>query len=153
MLSSHDPSTGVSNAGGVCVVGSRGPRADLKTKEEQIFQRAPGPNWYRRFHGNSTTKCMDSCFFQRGSTLRVGAARRCCIWISPCQKLHTFQNKQIKKKKNHDCCCVGSLVFQVIAGVLLGPSALGAIPGFTDKLFPDDSLEALTLTAHLGLIL
>ena len=42
---------------------------------------------------------------------------------------------------------------QVLAGVLLGPSALGAIPGFTGTLFPDESLEALTLTAHLGLIL
>lgn len=42
---------------------------------------------------------------------------------------------------------------QVMAGVLLGPSALGQIPGFTNKLFPDESLEALTLTAHLGLIL
>ncbi|CAN0437864.1 unnamed protein product, partial [Ectocarpus sp. 8 AP-2014] len=42
---------------------------------------------------------------------------------------------------------------QVIAGVLLGPSAFGAIPGFTNTLFPDESLEALTLTAHLGLIL
>lgn len=40
-----------------------------------------------------------------------------------------------------------------MAGVLLGPSAFGAIPGFTSTLFPDDSLEPLTLTAHLGLIL
>ncbi|CAM9690702.1 unnamed protein product, partial [Scytosiphon promiscuus] len=45
------------------------------------------------------------------------------------------------------------VIAEVMAGVLLGPSALGAIPGFTSTLFPDDSLEALTLTAHLGLIL
>ncbi|CAN0374897.1 unnamed protein product [Pylaiella littoralis] len=45
------------------------------------------------------------------------------------------------------------VIAEVMAGVLLGPSAFGAIPGFTDTLFPDESLEALTLTAHLGLIL
>ncbi|CAM9920533.1 unnamed protein product, partial [Ectocarpus fasciculatus] len=55
---------------------------------------------------------------------------------------------QIVKKWNQP-----RVIAEVIAGVLLGPSAFGAIPGFTNTLFPDESLEALTLTAHLGLIL
>lgn len=40
-----------------------------------------------------------------------------------------------------------------MAGVLLGPSALGAIPKFTDTIFPEHSIEALSLTAHLGLVM
>eukprot|EP00752_Nemacystus_decipiens_P004580 g4180.t1 len=55
---------------------------------------------------------------------------------------------QVVKKWNQP-----RVIAEVMAGVLLGPSALGAIPGFTSTLFPDESLEALTLTAHLGLIL
>ncbi|KAF9893350.1 K(+)/H(+) antiporter [Aspergillus nanangensis] len=45
------------------------------------------------------------------------------------------------------------VIAEVIGGVLLGPSVLGRIPGFTDAIFPKESLPNLNLVANLGLIL
>lgn len=45
------------------------------------------------------------------------------------------------------------VIAEVIAGVLLGPSVLGRIPGFTEAIFPTESLPNLNLVANLGLIL
>lgn len=43
------------------------------------------------------------------------------------------------------------VIGEIIAGVVLGPSVLGYIPGFSDTLFPADSLENLTLFSSVGL--
>ncbi|KAL5357348.1 Sodium/hydrogen exchanger family-domain-containing protein [Aspergillus floccosus] len=45
------------------------------------------------------------------------------------------------------------VIAEVIAGILLGPSVLGRIPGFTEAIFPTASLPNLNLVANLGLIL
>ncbi|ONH69213.1 K(+)/H(+) antiporter 1 [Cyberlindnera fabianii] len=45
------------------------------------------------------------------------------------------------------------VIAEVITGILLGPTALGHIPGFTDKCFPASSIPSLTLVANLGVIL
>ncbi|KAI8870817.1 hypothetical protein GQ42DRAFT_162444 [Ramicandelaber brevisporus] len=45
------------------------------------------------------------------------------------------------------------VIAEVIGGILLGPSALGRIPGFKDNLFPTQSLPLLSLVANLGLVL
>ncbi|PYH48069.1 Kha1p [Aspergillus saccharolyticus JOP 1030-1] len=45
------------------------------------------------------------------------------------------------------------VIAEVIAGVVLGPSVLGRIPGFTEAIFPKASLPGLSLVANLGLIL
>lgn len=45
------------------------------------------------------------------------------------------------------------VIAEVIAGVLLGPSVFGRIPGFTDAIFPEASIPNLNLVANLGLIL
>ncbi|KAL4893232.1 Sodium/hydrogen exchanger family-domain-containing protein [Aspergillus ambiguus] len=45
------------------------------------------------------------------------------------------------------------VIAEVIAGILLGPSVLGRIPGFTDAIFPSESLPNLNLVANLGLVL
>lgn len=37
--------------------------------------------------------------------------------------------------------------------MILGPSVLGRIPGFTQAIFPPDSLPYLNLTANIGLVL
>ncbi|MCJ1385839.1 K(+)/H(+) antiporter [Xylographa soralifera] len=45
------------------------------------------------------------------------------------------------------------VIAEVIVGVILGPSAMGHIPGFTNAIFPAASIPNLTLVANVGLIL
>lgn len=45
------------------------------------------------------------------------------------------------------------VIAEVIGGILLGPSILGRIPGFTDTVFPTESMPNLSLVANLGLVL
>lgn len=45
------------------------------------------------------------------------------------------------------------VIAEVIGGVLLGPSVMGRIPGFTSAVFPPAALPNLTLVANLGLVL
>ncbi|KAG0238112.1 K(+)/H(+) antiporter [Actinomortierella wolfii] len=45
------------------------------------------------------------------------------------------------------------VVSEVIAGILLGPSVLGRIPGFLDTIFNPASLPYLNLVSNLGLVL
>jgi Kef-type K+ transport system membrane component KefB len=45
------------------------------------------------------------------------------------------------------------VIAEVIAGILLGPSVMGRIPGFTNAIFPAASIPNLTLVANLGLVL
>ncbi|KAJ5675363.1 Cation/H+ exchanger [Penicillium macrosclerotiorum] len=45
------------------------------------------------------------------------------------------------------------VIAEVIAGILLGPSVMGRIPGFTDTIFPDAAIPNLNVVANLGLVL
>ena len=45
------------------------------------------------------------------------------------------------------------VIAEVIGGVILGPSVMGRIPGFTSTIFPTASMPVLNLTANLGLVL
>ncbi|TDL22140.1 hypothetical protein BD410DRAFT_770653 [Rickenella mellea] len=45
------------------------------------------------------------------------------------------------------------VIAEVLGGILLGPTAFGRIPGFTEHIFPKDSLPFLSLTANMGLVL
>lgn len=45
------------------------------------------------------------------------------------------------------------MIAEVIGGILLGPSVMGRIPGFTDAIFPTASIPNLNLIANLGLVL
>jgi len=45
------------------------------------------------------------------------------------------------------------VIAEVIAGIILGPSACGHIPGFQAAIFPDVSIPNLNLVATLGLVL
>lgn len=45
------------------------------------------------------------------------------------------------------------VIAEVIGGVLLGPSVMGRIPGFTSRIFPSNSMPMLNLTANIGLVL
>ncbi|KAI4192648.1 MAG: hypothetical protein LQ348_003096 [Seirophora lacunosa] len=45
------------------------------------------------------------------------------------------------------------VIAEIIGGIVLGPSILGRIPGFTDAIFPPASIPTLSLAAHLGLVL
>ncbi|KAI1785526.1 Sodium/hydrogen exchanger family-domain-containing protein [Ganoderma leucocontextum] len=45
------------------------------------------------------------------------------------------------------------VIAEVLAGILLGPTAFGRIPGFTQHIFPVDSRPFLSLVANIGLCL
>jgi len=45
------------------------------------------------------------------------------------------------------------VIAEVLGGILLGPTALGRIPGFTQHVFPPQSVPYLTLVANIGLVL
>ncbi|KAF2254929.1 K(+)/H(+) antiporter-like protein 1 [Trematosphaeria pertusa] len=45
------------------------------------------------------------------------------------------------------------VISEVIGGILLGPSVMGRIPGFTANIFPEAAMPQLSLVANLGLIL
>ncbi|KAK7189078.1 hypothetical protein DPSP01_010335 [Paraphaeosphaeria sporulosa] len=45
------------------------------------------------------------------------------------------------------------VVGEVLGGIILGPSVIGRIPGFTDTVFPKESIPNLSNVANLGLIL
>lgn len=45
------------------------------------------------------------------------------------------------------------VIAEVIGGILLGPSVMGRIPGFTDAIFPAAAMPTLTMAANLGLVL
>ncbi|CAO1606460.1 hypothetical protein XANCAGTX0491_009958 [Xanthoria calcicola] len=46
-----------------------------------------------------------------------------------------------------------TVIAEIIGGILLGPSVLGRIPGFSNAIFPEESLPILSLAANLGLVL
>ncbi|KAG1789268.1 Sodium/hydrogen exchanger family-domain-containing protein [Suillus plorans] len=45
------------------------------------------------------------------------------------------------------------VIAEVLGGILLGPTAMGRIPGFTQHIFPAQSLPYLSLVANIGLCL
>ena len=45
------------------------------------------------------------------------------------------------------------MIAEVIGGILLGPSVMGRIPGFTQTIFPTAAMPNLSLVANLGLVL
>lgn len=45
-----------------------------------------------------------------------------------------------------------AVISEIVAGIALGPSVLGHIPGFTTAIFPADSLAVLQLFASIGCV-
>ena len=45
-----------------------------------------------------------------------------------------------------------AVIGEIIGGIILGPSVLGLIPGWSDTFFPPASLSHFALVANLGLI-
>ncbi|KAF2771038.1 hypothetical protein EJ03DRAFT_325837 [Teratosphaeria nubilosa] len=45
------------------------------------------------------------------------------------------------------------VIAEVVGGILLGPSVMGHVPGFTNDIFPSASIPNLTLVANIGLVL
>lgn len=45
------------------------------------------------------------------------------------------------------------VISEVVAGILVGPSALGRVPGFTSNIFPPASIPYVSLVANIGLCL
>lgn len=44
------------------------------------------------------------------------------------------------------------VIAEVLGGIILGPTAFGRIPGFTEHIFPKDSIPYLSLVANIGLV-
>ena len=66
-----------------------------------------------------------------------------CVILCLCRALH-FPLGYLKEPR---------VVGEVLGGILLGPSVLGRIPGFTKTIFPPESIPNLNNAANLGLIL
>ncbi|KAJ7066533.1 Sodium/hydrogen exchanger family-domain-containing protein [Mycena amicta] len=45
------------------------------------------------------------------------------------------------------------VISEVLGGIILGPTVLGSIPHFSDRIFPKDSIPYLSLVANIGLVL
>ncbi|KAJ6619881.1 Sodium/hydrogen exchanger family-domain-containing protein [Mycena sp. CBHHK59/15] len=45
------------------------------------------------------------------------------------------------------------VIAEVLGGILLGPTAFGRIPGFSQHIFPEESQSYLSLVANIGLVL
>ncbi|KAK6509315.1 K(+)/H(+) antiporter [Arthrobotrys musiformis] len=45
------------------------------------------------------------------------------------------------------------VIAEVIGGIILGPTVMGRIPGFTTSIFPTEAMPNLNLVANLGLVL
>ncbi|KAK7025215.1 Na-H-exchanger domain-containing protein [Favolaschia claudopus] len=45
------------------------------------------------------------------------------------------------------------VIAEVLGGILLGPTAFGSIPHFSQRIFPQNSLPYLSLVANIGLVL
>ncbi|KAF9404098.1 K(+)/H(+) antiporter, partial [Podila epigama] len=65
------------------------------------------------------------------------------IIVGLCYFLHIFLRK-LKQPR---------VISEVIAGILLGPSCLGRIPGFASTIFNPQSLPFLNLVSSIGLVL
>jgi hypothetical protein len=44
------------------------------------------------------------------------------------------------------------VIAEVIGGIVLGPTLCGRIPGFTEHIFPHDSVPFLSLVANIGCV-
>ena len=66
-----------------------------------------------------------------------------CIILITCRALH-FPLGYLRQPR---------VVGEVLGGILLGPSVVGRIPGFTNAIFPKASIPVLNNVANLGLIL
>ncbi len=44
------------------------------------------------------------------------------------------------------------MIAEVITGIILGPSVLGHVSGYTENLFPVSSLDTFGVVANIGLI-
>ncbi|KAF9180277.1 K(+)/H(+) antiporter, partial [Haplosporangium sp. Z 11] len=65
------------------------------------------------------------------------------IIVGLCYILH-FGLRKLKQPR---------VISEVIAGIILGPSVMGRIPGFADTIFPPDGLPYLNLVSNIGLVM
>lgn len=66
---------------------------------------------------------------------------------------HTLSLSHPRSEADDYSDTAAQVIAEVVAGILVGPSVLGRIPGFTDHIFPPVSLPFLSLVANIGLVL
>lgn len=100
----------------------------------------------------------------RQSTLMTQSNYGCFSSVRPTAPVCLFRRRSIVRAviiiaMTQFLALIGSrirqprVIAEVIGGVLLGPSVMGRIPGFTNHIFPPTSLPMLNLTSTIGLIL
>ncbi|SJM83917.1 probable K(+)/H(+) antiporter 1 [Zygosaccharomyces bailii] len=80
--------------------------------------------------------------YNSGSPLTLFLFQACLI-LATCNLLH-IPFAKIRQPK---------VISEVIAGIILGPTAFGQIPNYMTTVFPKSSIPGLNLTANLGIIL
>lgn len=83
-----------------------------------------------------------------------------CLIFAP---FASFSQSTLKSAKTHCLPCASCILFwrvlqqpsviaEVISGILLGPTVMGRVPGFTSNIFPERAISIFTVIADLGLI-
>ncbi|KAJ5754107.1 uncharacterized protein N7511_008260 [Penicillium nucicola] len=93
--------------------------------------------------GNSTVRVSPQGGILEGETRLLLFIIQAGIIIILCRLIHWPLSK-IRQPR---------VIAEVIGGIVLGPSVMGRIPGFTETIFPTASIPSLNVVANLGLVL
>ena len=92
----------------------------------------PAPLWIIQVSESSAFTFLVLCLIRRTAVIIMAMTQLLSLFLS-----------RIRQPR---------VIAEVIAGVILGPSVMGRIPGFTDAIFPQAGMPVLRLTSTIGLV-
>ncbi|KAF9281255.1 K(+)/H(+) antiporter [Mortierella alpina] len=95
-----------------------------------------GEAWRDPFHRSRVSECTTT------NSVHFPLSTKAVIIIGLCYLLHMGLRK-LKQPR---------VISEVIAGIILGPSVMGRIPGFANKIFNPAGLPYLNLISNVGLV-
>ncbi|KAF7309906.1 Na-H-Exchanger domain-containing protein [Mycena indigotica] len=102
-----------------------------------LFQRATAPE-----QASSTAVFLNPSAFNTADPLR--------LWIIQVGIIvATASLLSLGLRKIHQ----PKVISEVLGGIILGPTAFGSIPHFSQRIFPSESIPYLSLVANIGLVL